>query len=145
MNNKVDRPTRIEFQLSSIRMPSSPVKNVGRNYAQFNNEIMDWGSFGGKLKNNGLLKSIPASGASLDELQKANRIYKWLSKNVTWNEVYSMTGPNAGREVIRKKKGSVGDMNLTFGSHVKRSWFASRSCNFKYKRAWFSASGLSKL
>lgn len=113
MSNPIDRPARIEFQLSTIQMPNSPVKNIAQDYTQFSTEILGWSTFGGKLDAKGFAKDQVAMVEGSTDIDKAKTLYNWLSKNTTWNQVYGISGNEAGREVVRKKVGSVGDINLT--------------------------------
>ncbi|MDW3190855.1 MAG: DUF3857 domain-containing protein [Cytophagales bacterium] len=113
MSNPIDRPSRIEFQLSTIQMPNRPIKNIAQDYTQFSTEILDWSNFGDKLDSKGIAKDQVASVEGSTDIEKAKTLYNWLSKNTTWNQIYGITGSDAGREVVRKKVGSVGDINLT--------------------------------
>ncbi|MEP4533605.1 MAG: DUF3858 domain-containing protein [Cyclobacteriaceae bacterium] len=116
MNNKPNLPSRVEFQLASIDMPNSPVQNIASDYQKFNKRIMDWTTFGKALDKGGFAKDFIETLAGKDPKQKAIDIYRWISENVVWNDYYSMTSDEAGRQTFKNGTGNVGDINLTLAA-----------------------------
>lgn len=112
MNNKVDLPTRLEFQLMSVEMPSSPIKVVAGSYEKFNKEIMDWSSFGKVLDKGNFAKDFVA-GLAGDNDTRAIAVYNWLRDHFSFNKYYGFTSSRAGRAAYNNGEGSVADINLT--------------------------------
>ncbi|RED92822.1 DUF3858 domain-containing protein [Marinoscillum furvescens] len=112
MNNKVDLPSRLEFQLMSVEMPNSTLKVVAGSYEKFNKEIMDWSSFGKTLDKGNFAKDFVAT-LSGDQDTKAMAIYNWLSNHFSYNNYYGFTSSRAGRQAFNSAEGSVADINLS--------------------------------
>ncbi|MEQ8365039.1 MAG: DUF3858 domain-containing protein [Cyclobacteriaceae bacterium] len=112
MNNRVDLPTRITFQLATVQMPQSTIKNYAKTYQSFSEEIMTWNGFGLAMKRGGFAKDFIASNPNKDELRLTIDLYNWVMSNISWNEVYGFTSQNVGRVAMKEESGSVADINL---------------------------------
>ncbi|MBW3546204.1 MAG: DUF3858 domain-containing protein, partial [Bacteroidetes bacterium] len=113
MNNKPNIPTRYEFQLMSIKMQNSPIKMMAGSYEKFNNDILKWSNFGGRLDKGNFAKDKVAKLEGETEATKALSIYNWLKNHFTWNEVYGITSNDAGRTAYNNASGSAADVNLS--------------------------------
>ncbi|MDW3192469.1 MAG: DUF3857 and transglutaminase domain-containing protein [Cytophagales bacterium] len=121
MNNKVDIPTRLEFQLESRDFPGYSFSTARvRTYADFNKQLLESGSLGGAMKRNGFAKDKVKSLEGTD-LEKATEIYNWIQGNFAWNNVLSIGSSRAGGAAFKEKKGSTADINLTLGAALRRA------------------------
>lgn len=121
MNNKVDVPSRVEFQLISIHMPQSPVENIAQTYEAFNKTLMDNPNFGGRLKKGNFAKEYISLLEGKNELEKAASIYGWIQSNITWDGYNRLTSKDAGGSVFKNGKGSVADINLTLVAALQKA------------------------
>jgi hypothetical protein len=112
MNNKSDWPTRMEFQLATIEMPNSPIKNIAQDYNSFSKQLMERESFGLQLDKGGFAKDFIDSQNGKSEIEKALAIYAWITNTISWNEIYRFTTQDANRTSLKDKTGSVADINI---------------------------------
>lgn len=113
MNNWVDVPSRIKFQLISINFPGQLEEKIAGNYQQFNQDLMEAESFGRRINKNGLAPSLITPLSNLSETDKAIRILTYIQKKLSWNSYSSFTSGANGKEVLKKGSGSAGEINLT--------------------------------
>ncbi|MGK7390999.1 MAG: DUF3857 domain-containing protein [Candidatus Cyclobacteriaceae bacterium M2_1C_046] len=120
-NNKVDLPTRIEFQLISVKFPNSTLKQIASTYEAFNKTLMDNSSFGGRLNKGNFAKEYISLLEGKNELEKAASIYGWIKSNITWDGYNSLTSEKAGGAIFNSGKGNVADINLTLVAALKEA------------------------
>ncbi|WP_421872566.1 DUF3857 domain-containing protein [Marinoscillum sp.] len=124
MSNKPDVPTRLEFQLMSIQMPGQALKPIAGNYDQFNETIMDWGSFGVVLKKGNFSKDLIANmNVTGDSLAIA--LYHHVKDHFTHNGSYGFTSSDAGRKAYNDGTGSVAAINLTLLAILREAGFTA--------------------
>ncbi|MEQ9221869.1 MAG: hypothetical protein RLO17_27680 [Cyclobacteriaceae bacterium] len=113
MNNKPNLPARLEFQLMTIQYPNSTLKHMAGSYDKLNATLLDRESFGKSLRKGNYAKEKIEELAGSPQLVQAQELYYWLKKNVSWNELYSISSDNVGRKTLSDKEGSVSDINLS--------------------------------
>ncbi|MEQ8552718.1 MAG: hypothetical protein RIC06_03030 [Cyclobacteriaceae bacterium] len=113
MNNKPNLPARLEFQLMTIQYPNSTLKHMAGSYDKLNATLLDRESFGKSLRKGNYAKEKIEELAGSPLLVQAQDLYYWLKKNVSWNELYSISSDNVGRKTLSDKEGSVSDINLS--------------------------------
>tara|TARA_Y100001972_G_C7665463_1_gene336344 strand:+ start:865 stop:2859 length:1995 start_codon:yes stop_codon:yes gene_type:complete len=113
MNNKPNLPARLEFQLMTIQYPNSTLKHMAGSYDKLNATLLDRESFGKSLRKGNYAKEKIEELAGSPQLVQAQKLYYWLKKNVSWNELYSISSDNVGRKTLSDKEGSVSDINLS--------------------------------
>jgi hypothetical protein len=125
MANKVDRPSRIEFQLVSVRMPNSSPEFVSGNYNRFNGELMESENFGKKLDRGGFAKEKVSELSSANGIELASEIYYWFCKSTVWNEVTDVFSDKSGRSVINSGEGTAADINLNLVAALRQAGLES--------------------
>lgn len=113
--------SKIEFQLSQIRFPDNPVREIMGNWFKASQSLMEDEEFGLPLtKNNNWLdddlKTITA-GAT-DKLEKAQKIFAFVRDNFT-STGGGMYFNAPIREVFKQRKGNDGSINLLLTAMLK--------------------------
>lgn len=112
MNNRPDVPTRLEYQLMSIKLPYQAIKPIAGDYDQFNKTIMNWESFGKTLNKGNFSKDL-LSTMNTTGLELAQNIYTHVQNHFTFDGSYGFTSSSAGRKAYNEGTGSVPQVNLT--------------------------------
>ncbi len=111
--------SRIDFQLSAVRLPNVPPKMVMRDWPDVADELMKNESFGSTLTkaNNYFDDDVKAAlaGASTPE-EKAKRIYQYVRDNYTCTDWDARYLSQPLRQTYQKKKGNVADVNMLLTS-----------------------------
>ncbi|PSL20829.1 DUF3858 domain-containing protein [Chitinophaga ginsengisoli] len=116
--------TRIEFQLSAIKYPESPVKPIMGNWQKFSEELNKDEDFGADLsKNNGYLGDIvdELTDGLKDDTAKARRIYNYVRNNFTCTDHYGLYLSKPLKTVFSSHNGSVADINLLLIAMLRRA------------------------
>ncbi|MEQ8574880.1 MAG: hypothetical protein RIB63_12500, partial [Fulvivirga sp.] len=119
MNNKSDIPSRLQFQLVTIKMPNSPPKTIAGNYTKFNSDMLTHSGMGERIKNGNFVKDLEPELAGKTNSEKASLIYNHISNHFSWNEIYTFLASEAGRPAYNKKEGNVAEINLTLIAALK--------------------------
>lgn len=114
MNNKVNIPNRLEFQLRSYKMPGAIREYVAGSYEKFNAEMLDRSSFGEKLSEGNFAKDKIAEIGNVSKTQMATQLHSWLQGHFTWNGYNGFTSSDAGRKAFKDAEGNVSDINLSY-------------------------------
>lgn len=121
MTTEDDFISQINFALALIDLPDRSIEIMGT-WKKLNDDLIDSESFGGVLKGAGFLKDQveQITAGMTDPIQKIMAISDWVKANVTWDgEMDYLADPL--RRVVEKKKGTVGDVNLLFGSMLQKA------------------------
>lgn len=121
MNNKINIPSRIEFQLSYYQFPGGLRENVSGSYHSFNKELLDRSNFGFRLSKGAFAKDKIQMLEGETELTKAISLYDWIRNTFTWNGFISFTSTDAGTKAFNEGKGNVADINLTYISALREA------------------------
>lgn len=113
MNNKSDIPSRLQFQLVTVKMPNSPPKTIAGDYSKFNNDMLTHSAMGDRIKNGGFVKDLEPQLTGKNQIEKASFIYNHIANHFSWNEVYTFLASEAGRPAYNKKQGNVAEINLS--------------------------------
>jgi hypothetical protein len=109
-----DYLSSIEFELSVVKMPESPPRNVIDTWETINTRLLEEENFGSvSRKGNFISDELPGiiSGASTS-LEKATVIYNHIQKRMKWNGDNAIIANNVPRKVYEDRTGSVADINL---------------------------------
>ncbi len=106
---------KIDFQLSQIRLPNSPVEDIMGNWFTVSEKYLKRDDFGFALdKNNNWLdddlKSIDGSAKS--DLDKAKRVYAYVRDNFTCTATSGLFLDNTLKTIFKNRNGNVADINL---------------------------------
>lgn len=105
----------IEFQLSALRYPESPVRPILSTWPKLTEELIKDENYGGQLsKNNNFLsdqvEELTKGTTSLKE--KAVNIYNWVRDNFTCTDYSAFYADQTLKTTFTKKSGSVAEVNL---------------------------------
>ncbi|MEQ9165427.1 MAG: DUF3857 domain-containing protein, partial [Fulvivirga sp.] len=107
MNNRSDIPSRLQFQLVTVRMPNSPIQTVAGDYSKFNNEMLTHSGMGDRIKNGNFVKDLGPQLTGKSQIEKTSYIYNHIANHFSWNEVYTFLASDAGKTAYNKKQGNV--------------------------------------
>ncbi|MRG43938.1 DUF3857 domain-containing protein [Chitinophaga sp. SYP-B3965] len=105
----------IEFQLSALRYPDSPVRPVMSTWPKLTEDLMKNEHYGEQLnKNNNFLSDQVeelTKGATSQKV-KAENIYNWVRDNFTCTDYAAFYTDQTLKTTFTRKSGSVTDINL---------------------------------
>lgn len=105
----------IEFQLSAIRFPESPVRQIMSTWPKFTEELLKHPYYGEDLsKNNGFLSDQveELTKGAAGPKEKAEKIYSFVRDNYTCTDYSSIVGTQGLKTTFTKRNGNVADINL---------------------------------
>lgn len=111
----------IQFELSYIDAPGTPVKNYTTTWEAVSKRIYKDDSFGAELNRTGYFeKDIDAllEGAT-QPMEKAFRILTFVSNKMNWNGFNGFTTHEGVRNAYKKGSGNVADINLMLVALLK--------------------------
>lgn len=116
--------TRIEFQLSAIKYPNSPIKPVMGTWSKLSEDLLKHEDYGVALdKNNGFLADeVDAliSGITTNE-EKARQIFIYVRNNFTCTEHERLFMQTSLKSVFNAKSGNVSEINLLLVAMLRKA------------------------
>ncbi len=125
MSNKIDIPSRIEFQLITYQLPNQKLNNIAIDYNAFNKSLLKHESFGLRLTNGSFAKDWIESSSGKDGLAKATFIFNKAKRHYVWDGIKGYWSDKSGRSVYSEKGGNVGEINLSLVSAFRAAGFES--------------------
>lgn len=120
--NLYDYLPRLEFWLSSIRIPNRKVQPIITSWKNIALQLKQSHGFGRALNRTGFvnqqIKQIKKE--NITHKQMALAAYKYLQNYMKWNEYYSIGCPGGLRKAYTEKTGSVGEINLILLSMLRK-------------------------
>jgi hypothetical protein len=117
---------KIEFQLSSIRYPDSPVKPIMRNWFDVASDLMKNEYFGEPLThdNNWLKDDVKkvVAGAKDDE-EKAKKMFEYVRDNFACTDNHARYLSQPLKKTYQAKKGNVADINILLAAMLQNAGF----------------------
>jgi Domain of Unknown Function with PDB structure (DUF3857) len=112
-----DYLTQVNFQLSTIKHESGFVEYILSNWRQIAFDFIQHKNFGEQFqmkKNyNTVWQAVkPLLVDAKTEAEKINIIYEFLSKNVAWDDWYSVFSNETLNDAFKKKKANSGELNM---------------------------------
>ena len=109
IDSKNDYLQKVSFQLSKYK-----TMNIMTTWDKVNNEMLTEGSFYGQLKKNlsGTDDFIKGIKTDSSEVSRMEKVYDYVRKNMTWNQINSKYSTDGIKEAWEKKTGTSGDLNL---------------------------------
>lgn len=105
----------ITFELSDFQNPYDGTKHIiAKEWKDVDYELKHDDGFGGQLKRTSLLKDriTPVIAGETDDLNKAKIIYKYIQKNIKWNDFYALESEGGIKKALDNHTGNVADINL---------------------------------
>lgn len=123
MTSAGDYISKINFELSYIKYPNEPVKQIMGSWADINKTMAENENFGGEVTGNGFLKKtveeITAGMASPED--KIAAVSNYVKQNVSWDGNQRMFPSATMRKVLDNKKGNSADINLMVASMLEKA------------------------
>lgn len=103
---------RVNFQLSMVVSRNGSQTKFSNNWKELNRDFLDSREFGAQINKN-LSSSLSLQWAAYnDPYQKMAAIHDYIRKNFQWNGMDSKYATDAIKNVVEKKSGTSGDLNL---------------------------------
>ena len=120
--------SKIEFQLSQVRYPNNPIRDVMGNWEKTAIELMKDSEFGADLtKSNNWLNEELASvvNGTTDRLEKAKKIYAYVRDRFTATGTHGIWLSTPLRNTFKSKNGYVPDINMLLVAMLKQQGIES--------------------
>jgi hypothetical protein len=126
MTSMHDYITGINFELSFIKYPNEPVKQIMGSWADINKTFSENERFAGQITGNAFLKKtvqeIIAGKTSPEE--QISSIVNYVKENVAWDGGARMYPSLPLKKVLENKKGNSADINLLIGAMLEKAGIA---------------------
>jgi len=110
---KEDYISRVDFELQSAKL-NGFLKNFTDSWNTIHRELMLNSAFGVALKRKAYLKKLLPGviGDCKNDMEKTQRIFEYVRKNIKWNGYYSIYAGRSFRQIHQGKSGNSGEINL---------------------------------
>ncbi|MBX3239953.1 MAG: DUF3857 domain-containing protein [Chitinophagaceae bacterium] len=115
--------SKIEFQLSQVRYPNSPVREYMSSWTKTAEDLMKKSNFGEELtKSNNWLNDelAPVINGASNNYDKAKKIYEYARDRFTSTGKYGIYLSTSLRNINKNKSGYVQDINLLLVAMLKQ-------------------------
>lgn len=120
-----DYISKIEFELSVVKMPGSLDKNVMNTWQTLNDKLLENDDFGVATRKGGFisgdLPEITAKAGS--DAEKLNAIFDHVKNRMKWDGTTGVFARNIPKKVYQERTGSVADINLMLVAILKEAGF----------------------
>jgi hypothetical protein len=121
MKSRVNYITSMEFELKSVQMPHSMLKDYTSDWEHINRELLDSESFG-KLISQGGTKEITDKFESITQpAEKATLLYEYVRDNFKWDGYNRLYSTKNIRKIIEDKSGNSSEINLLLVNLLKKA------------------------
>jgi transglutaminase-like putative cysteine protease len=113
--------SKLNFELSFIKMPNEPMKPMLGSWEEINNKFEP--VYSEEIKGNNFLKKIVqeiTAGAATPE-EKVSAIVNYVKQNVNWNGYSTKYTDNPMKKVLEEKKGNSAEINLLLASMLEKA------------------------
>ena len=120
-----DYISKIEFELSVIKMPGAIEKNVMNTWQTLNDKLLENADFGEAIRKGGFISDkLPAIiGKAGSEVEKANAIFDHVRNRMKWDGTNGIFVNNTPKKVYEGRTGSAADINLMLIAILKEAGF----------------------
>ncbi len=118
-----DYVSKIEFELSVIKMPGSVDETVMDSWETLNKKLLENDNFGGTVKKGDFFSSyLPAVTAkSTSDVERVKAIYDHVRSRMKWNGNNDIFANNPPKKVYDERTGSAADINLMLVAILKKA------------------------
>jgi hypothetical protein len=118
-----DYVSKIEFELSTIKMPGSLVQEVMNTWVTLNNKLLESDDFGAAIRKGGFISdNLPAITAMAGtKIEKANAIFDHVKHRMKWDGTNGIFAREMPKKVYEERSGSVADINLMLVAILKEA------------------------
>jgi len=124
MTSKDDYITKMNFALAYINFPSEPSIEVMGTWDKLVNNLKESENFGKAISGSGFLKKTVETiiaGKTTDQ-EKIIAIHDYVKQNIEWDGQSDFYADNL-KEVLEKRKGTSGDINILMASLLDKAGF----------------------
>lgn len=120
-----DYISKIEFELSVIKIPGSLNKNVTDTWETLNEKLLENDDFGIAIRKGGFISDkLPAILKNTNsDVEKVNAIFDHVKYRMKWNGNNGIFVNNIPKKVYEERTGSVADINLMLVAVLKEAGF----------------------
>lgn len=118
--------SKVEFQMSAIRYPDAPVRNLMNTWQGAAEELMKDESFAADLQkeNNWLNDDIKkATAGTTTNEEKAKKIFEFVRDHFTCTDEYAIYISQPIKKTYQAKKGNVADINMLLTAMMRSAGF----------------------
>ncbi|WP_298533567.1 DUF3857 domain-containing protein [uncultured Algibacter sp.] len=114
MTNKTNYVARIEYELKSFEGFDGVKNNYTKTWESVDDELRADPSIGKQLSKSVKSKEFLSESIinEVDNLKKAEGIYKYVQDNYTWNDEYKIFKDVSVKDLIKNKSGNVSAINI---------------------------------
>lgn len=120
-----DYISKIEFELSIIKMPGSLNKNVMNTWETLNDKLLENDNFGSTIKKGGFISDkLPAiTGKANTNVEKVYAIFEHVKDRMKWDGTTGIFAKNVPKKVYEERSGSDADINLMLVAILKEAGY----------------------
>lgn len=120
-----DYISKIEFELSVVKMPGTTDKNVMNTWVTLNDKLLENEDFGSVIKKGGFISDeLPAITRKTNtNVEKVNAIFDHVKNRMKWDGTNGIFARNTPKKVYAERSGSVADINLMLVAILKEAGF----------------------
>ncbi len=124
MTSTHDYISKINFELTSYKLPNKPVQNIMGTWQDLNKSFLESPYFGDVVSGSGFLKKLAeetVSGLTSPE-EKIAAIYQYVKSNLEWDGTNRKFIADVSlKDALEKKKGSSAHINLMLTSMLQKA------------------------
>lgn len=119
--------TMVEFELSKVDFPSSPIKSYNTTWEQVDKKLMNSASFGAALSKDKFLKeeALALKASGVDGLSLVNSAYSYIREKLAWNGDYTKYTSASLSKTFKDGGGNSSDVNLNLVALLRNLGFES--------------------
>ncbi len=119
----LDYYDKMEFQLNSIKPFNGSNIPFSNTWEQFVKDEIKSGTTGKRLRQHGAIKDLTKSLTKdkTDPMDKIAAISNYIKTNISTQNGFFLADDRSNDDVIQKKTGTVGDINLLFGAMLSEA------------------------
>lgn len=110
--NPCDLPFRLKSCLVAIDFPHMPYESISETYEKFNKKLWELESLGRAIQRCSFADEITNLSDTMAYLTKADSIFSWIKKHISWNRNIGITQSQSFRKTLNEGKGTAADINL---------------------------------
>ena len=119
--------SKIEFELSVVKMPGTLDKTVMNTWETLNNKLLEDDKFGVTIRKGGFISDrLPAiTEKASSDVEKVNAIFDHVKYRMKWDGNNGVFARGIPKKVYEERTGSVADINLMLVAILKEAGFNS--------------------
>jgi hypothetical protein len=122
MTSQNDYVSKINFALAYINFPGQPQREIMGSWEKLAANLKESEGFGKTIRGSGFLKKTVEQiiAGKTTDLEKATAIHDYVKNTIEWDGQEDFYADNL-KEVLERKKGTVGDINILLASMLDKA------------------------